>query len=580
VVKEASPKRRLVGVLCVTVLVFAVIGIRLVDVQGLGRERYARLGLDQRLQTIELAAERGSIFDRNGSDLAVSVQQQTLFADARVIKDPTGYAAALAPLVGVDQAELALKLSQRDKAFVYVARKVNDDVAGKVLALDLPGIQSLPESARFYPSNTLAGPVLGFVGTDNNGLGGLEAGYEDLLAGKPGEVVVERDPQGREIPNGERSVEPSRRGDDLVLTIDQSLQYETERVLMEQVTAASAKAGTAIVIDVQTGDLLTMATVEGPTADHPARPAPPAERNRAVTDVYEPGSTNKVITVSGAIEDGTVTPETWFDVPSQITVDDQVFKDVDSHPTAMTVADIVRHSSNVGTIFIARQLRSERFDAYLRAFGFGTPTGLGFPGEPPGTVLSLADYNDTSLASMPVGSGLAVTALQMLDVYTTLANGGVSRPPRLVAATIGADGTRTEQPTAVAQPVVSPETAATMRQLLEAVVADGTGTRAAIPGYRVAGKTGTARKPPYTGAYVASFAGFAPADAPRLAAIVVLDEPGASIYGGEVAAPVFSQIMQYALRLERVPPSDAATGAAPVASAEAALPPGTLNDSP
>jgi len=548
------------------VLVFAVIGIRLVDVQGLGRERYARLGLDQRLQTIELAAERGSIFDRNGSDLAVSVQLQTVFADARVVDDPAAYAAQIAPIVGVDQAELTLKLSQPDKAFVYVARKVNDDVAGLVRDLDLPGIHFVPESARFYPSNTLAAPVLGFVGTDNDGLGGLEAGYEDVLAGKPGEVVVERDPQGREIPNGERSVEPSQRGGDLVLTIDQSLQYETERVLMEEVTAVSAKAGTAIVMDVQTGDILTMATVEGATAEHPARPAPASERNRPVTDIYEPGSTNKVITIAGAIEDGKVTPDRWFDVPGEITVDDVVFKDEASHPTAMTVADIVRESSNVGTIFIARELGQERFDAYLRAFGYGALTGIGLPGESPGIVLPLAEYNDTSLASMPVGSGLAVTALQMLNVYGTIANDGATRPPRLVAATIGDDGTRTETPPAASQPVVSPETAAAMRQMLEAVVADGTGTRAAIPGYRVGGKTGTARKPPYTGAYVASFAGFAPADAPRLAAIVVLDEPGGSIYGGEVAAPVFSRVMQYALRLERVPPSPP--------------PPGTLNDSP
>lgn len=554
------------GILCVSVLVFAVIGIRLVDVQGLGRERYARLGLDQRLQTIELAAERGSIFDRNGSDLAVSVQLQTVFADARVIDDPAAYAAQLAPLVGVDQAELTLKLSQPDKAFVYVARKVDDDVAALVRDLDLPGINFVPESARFYPSNALAGPLLGFVGTDNNGLAGLEAGYEELLAGTPGEVVVERDPQGREIPNGERSVKPSHRGDDLVLTIDQSLQYETERVLMEEVSAVDAKAGTAIVLDVQTGDILTMATVEGATADHPARPAPADERNRPVTDVYEPGSTNKVITIAGALEDGKVTPDKWYEVPGQITVDDVVFKDEASHPTAMTVADIVRESSNVGTIFIARELGQERFDAYLRAFGYGSLTGIGLPGESPGIVLPLDEYNDTSLASMPVGNGLAVTALQMLNVYGTIANNGATRPPRVVAATIGDDGTRTDTPAAAPQPVVSPETAAAMRQMLEAVVADGTGTRAAIPGYRVGGKTGTARKPPYTGAYVASFAGFAPADAPRLAAIVVLDEPGDSIYGGEVAAPVFSRIMQYALRLERVPPSSPA--------------PGTLNDSP
>jgi cell division protein FtsI (penicillin-binding protein 3) len=566
------------------VVVFALIGIRLVDVQALGSDRYEQLGLDQRLQTIELAADRGSIFDRNGNDLAVSVEKETIFADARVIDDPAGYAAQLSPIVGVPQNELALKLAQHDNAFVYVARKVEDDVAERVRELDLPGINFVSEAARAYPSGTLAGPVLGFVGTDNNGLGGLEAGYEELLAGKPGEVVVERDPQGREIPNGERSLEPSQRGSDLVLTIDQSLQYETERVLVEEVTAARAKGGTAIVMDVQTGDVLAMATVDGATEDGPAHPAPPSANNRPVTDVYEPGSTNKVITVAGAIEEGKVNPDTWFDVPMQITVDGVAFEDEAAHPTAMRVRDIVRESSNVGTIFVGRSLGSELFDAYLRGFGFGAPTDVGFPGESPGIILPLEDYSDTSMASMPVGNGLAVTALQMLDVYTTLANGGTTRPPRLVAATIDAEGTRTEQAAAASRPVVSPETAAAMREMLEGVVADGTGSKAAIPGYRVAGKTGTARKPPYDEPpyeYVASFAGFAPAEAPRLAAIVVMDEPQTSFFGGQVAAPVFSRIMRYALQLERVPPSDAAAAAAgPAATAVAPVAPDTLNDSP
>jgi cell division protein FtsI (penicillin-binding protein 3) len=548
------------------------ISARLVDVQALGRERYASLGLDQRLRTVELAAERGSIFDRNGNDLAVSVQQQSVYADPRVIEDPAGYAALLAPILGIDEIELTTTLAQHDRAFVYVARKVDDDTAARVDELGLAGINFVPESERFYPSNALAGPVLGFVGTDNNGLGGLESAYEDVLAGHPGEVLVERDPQGREIPNGERRVEESQRGSDLVLTIDQSLQYETERVLTEEVTDAGAKGGTAIVVDVQTGDILSMATVEGATSDHPARPAPASERNRPVTDVYEPGSTNKVITVAGALEEGAVTPDRWFEVPGQLTVDDQVFEDVEPHPTAMTVADIVRESSNVGTILIGRQLGRTSFDAYLRAFGFGETTAVGFPGESPGILLPLSQYNDTSMASMPVGSGIAVTALQMLDVYTTLANNGASRPPRLVAATIGPDGTRQDEPLAESRQVVSEETAAAMRVMLESVVAEGTGSRAAIEGYRVAGKTGTARKPPYENPpykYVASFAGFAPAESPRLAAIVVLDEPRSSYYGGQVAAPVFSRIMQYALRVERVPPSDAP---APTAA-------GSLNDS-
>jgi len=527
-------------------------------VQALGGDRYEQLGLSQRVRTVELAAERGSIFDRNGNDLAVSVQQQTVWADPTFIEDPTATAAALAPILGRDEGELTLDLARGGTAFVYLARQVDDAVAEQVAALELPGIGLLPESERFYPSTTLAGPVLGWVGTDNEGLGGLESQYEDLLTGEPGQIVVEQDPQGREIPAGDRQVTPSERGGDLVLTIDQSLQYETERVLVDEVEAVGARGGTAVVIDVQTGQILAMATVEGATAGEPARPAPPQENNRAVTDVYEPGSTNKVITVAGALENDVVSPGTWYEVPSELTVDDTVFEDVTEHEPAMTVADIVRQSSNVGTILIARALGQARFDEALRAFGFGTPTGVGFPGEPPGIVLPLDDYNDTSLASIPVGNGIAVTALQMLQVYATIANGGVMVTPSLVAATVDADGTRHDVPAPTARTVVTPETAAEMQVMLESVVADGTGTLAAVPGYRVAGKTGTARKPPYDEPpyrYVASFAGFAPADDPRLAAIVVLDEPADAYFGGQVAAPVFAQIMQYALRLERVPPT-------------------------
>ena len=555
--------------------------------QGLGREQYSRLGLDQRLRTVELAAERGSIFDRNGNDLALSIRQQTVWADPRVIEDPVGYAAKLAPVVGVDEEDLRLTLAQNDKAFVYVARKVDDQTAARVEELALPGIDFVPESERFYPSEALAGPVLGFVGTDNNGLGGLESSYEDTLAGRPGEVVVERDPQGREIPNGQRRTTESQRGSDLVLTIDQSLQFEAERVLVDEVTAADAKGGLAIVVDVQTGDILAMANVEGATSDHPARPAPAGAPNRPVTDVYEPGSTNKVITVSGALEEGNVTPGTWYEVPGELVFEDEtgkhVFEDVETHPPAMTVADIVRESSNVGTILIARSLGKDRFDGYLRGFGFGEPTALGFPGESPGILLPVSNYSDTSMASMPIGNGIAVTAMQMLDVYTTLANNGATRPPRLVAATIGPDGARHDQAVVDSRQVVSPETAATMRLLLESVVTGGTGSKAAIPGYRVAGKTGTARKPPYEEPpykYVASFAGFAPAESPRLAAIVVLDEPQSSFFGGQVAAPTFSRIMQYALRLERVPPSTPAPPAPPTIVPPAAGPPTTRPTDP
>jgi cell division protein FtsI (penicillin-binding protein 3) len=556
--RPGATRRRLIGLLAVLVLVFIAVGARLVDLQALGRERYTQLGLDQRVRTVQLAAERGSVFDRHGHDLAASVPQQTAWANPRVVKDPAAYAAQLAPIVGADEAALRERLSQRDKGFVYVARKLDAATTMKVKALRLPGVDFVPESKRFYPDGELAGPVLGFVGTDNNGLGGLEAQYDDQLAGKPGELVVELDPQGRQLPGGERRVSESQRGGDLVLTIDQGLQYQSELLLTEGVASANAKGGMAIVLDVATGDVLAMANVEGGTPNHPARPAPADQRNRAVVDVYEPGSTNKVITVAGALQDGVATPDSVFQTPGHLTVGGTDYKDEAQHPGVMPVRDIVRLSSNVGAIQIARKLGEERFDAYLRAFGFGSPTGLGFPGEADGLVLPLSEYSETSLASMPVGNGLAVTAMQMLNVYTTVANGGATRPPRLVAATLGHDGARHDEPPRESRPVISPQNAALMRSMLQGVVADGTGTKAQVPGYEVAGKTGTARKPPYDTPpykYVASFAGFAPASSPRLAAIVVLDEPQNNIFGGHVAAPVFARIMEFALRLERVLPN-------------------------
>ncbi len=302
--RPGTTRRRLVAVLVALVLVFLVVGARLIDLQAIGQERYAQLGLDQRVRKVQLAAERGSVFDRNGHDLAASVPQQTVWANPHVVKDPAAYAAQLAPIVGADEGALRDRLAQGNKGFVYVARKVDGATAMKVKALALPGVAFVPESKRFYPDGSLAAPVLGFVGTDNSGLGGLESQYNSRLSGKRGELQVELDPQGRQLPGGERQVAQSERGGDLVLTIDQGLQYEAEQVLAEEVGNANAKGGMAIVTDVATGDVLAMANVEGAGPGHPARPAPADQRNRSVVDVYEPGSTNKVITVAGALEDG------------------------------------------------------------------------------------------------------------------------------------------------------------------------------------------------------------------------------------------------------------------------------------
>jgi cell division protein FtsI (penicillin-binding protein 3) len=565
-----SSSRRLAALLIVTVLVFTLIGIRLVDVQARNRGRYVRLGLSQRVRTVTIPAQRGSIFDRNGNALAVSVDATSISANPRVIRDPATYAAKLAPIVGVDPATLQGRLSDHRHGFVYIARKVDPPAERAVRALHLIGLDYTPEPKRYYPTDPLAAPVLGVVGTDNAGLSGLEAGSQTTLAGHNGRLVVEQDPRGRDLPNGTRQDRPEVRGSDLFLTIDQSMQYQAERVLADEVAGAHAKGGMAILTDVRTGAILAMVSVDGPNGVIPAHPSSGLSPNRPLTDVFEPGSTAKIVTIAAAIEAGLVSPSTVLSVPQSITVDNTKYEDVDTHPTLMTVADIVRQSSNVGTIEIARMLGRDRFDAALHAFGFGAPSGTNYPGEAAGILLPRAQYNATSLASMPIGSGIAVTAMQLLDVYMTIANSGVSHSPRLVTATLDGAGHRHQIPSSADHAVVSPNTATQVRQMLEGVVAGGTGTQAQISGYRVAGKTGTARKPPYLKPpynYVASFAGFAPADAPRLAAVVVLDEPQGAVYGGEVAAPAFAKMMQYALTVERVPASSpissAATGPIP-----------------
>ena len=546
----------MLGIVLVTVLAFAGVGLRLFDLQARDRSHLASLGVGQRVRTVSIPAERGNIFDRNGTLLAVSVPQTTIVADPRVIKDPIAYAARLAPIVQVDEADLVARLSNHKSAFAYIARKVNDETARQVRDLDLVGISFQDESRRYYPQGTTAAPVVGFTGTDNTGLGGMEYHFDSLLTGKPGSVQVERDPQGNDIPGGERQVHAAKRGQDVVLTIDSSLQWKTEQELLRGVTSMNAQGGIAVVVDVQTGDVLAMATVDGATDTQPAQVAPATELNRPVSDVYEPGSTNKVITMAGAIQDGIITPDTSFSVPWEVQVGDAVYQDDEEHATEeLTAAQILTQSSNVGTIGIARELGKDRLADYLRAFGFGQRTALNLPSEAAGVTFDAAKYNDTSMGAVPIGYEIAVTAMQMLDVYTTIANHGTARPPRLVAATIDAGGARHDEPLPEPHQVVSPETAQAVNNMLQRVVNEGTGRRAQIRGYQVAGKTGTARKAPYTGETNASFVGFAPAGDPRLAAIVVMDAPQGSQYGADAAAPVFQQIMRFALTYERVPTS-------------------------
>jgi len=563
--RAGQPGRRALVLLLLVVISLVAVTLRLVQLQVIADDEYAARGLAQRLDTLPIPAERGTVFDRNGNELAMSVRQPTVFADPSLVVDPTATAARLAPVLMMDVAALEAKLLEPGR-FVYLARKIESDVAERVEALELAGIGIQEESMRVRPNGDLALSVLGSVNPDNVGATGLEFQMDSQLQGTPGEVLLERGPDGRTIAVGQRRLTPAHPGNDLVLTIDRSLQYEVERALAEQIVASNALGGTVVVMEPSTGEIYAMANLRAT----PEGPVPTAD-NRAVTAVYEPGSVNKVITVAGALEEGLVTPETAYDVPDHLQVSIHRFSDHDPHPvTRWTVSDIVTTSSNIGTIMVAQQLGAEKIDEYLRRFGLGQPTGLEFPNQSNGIMLGLDEWTGTSIGSIPIGHGIAVNALQMLGVYNTIANDGVFVPPRLVQATVDADGKEHPVEAAEGHRVVSSQTADQLTAMLANVVANGTGVNAAIPGYTVAGKTGTARKPSTThrgyvqGAYLATFAGFVPAESPRLSAIVVLDEPH-PYYASLSSAPVFAKITQYALRQFRIPPPAAAipTEAAP-----------------
>ncbi len=587
----APARLHLLLLLCV----LAAVGIvgRLVVLQVQQAPELAERARRQLVRTDLLPAQRGSIFDRTGRDLAISVQVPTIAVDPRLVTDPARQAQVLAPLLDVDQDLLEERLSRKGSKFAYLARKVDEQTARRVAerSAELPGVFSFLEPKRFLPADSLALPVLGKVSHEGEGLSGLEYQFRDVLGGSPGKLVTERDQQGREIPGGRIELDPSARGDDLVLTIDRSLQHETERRLAAQITATSAKGGIALVMDTASGDLLAVANLVTEVLPATARRGEvpqvlPADKNEAVTNVYEPGSVAKLITVAGAIEDGKVRADETLSVPNVIQVGDHTYTEHDPHPTkAWSVTDIVANSSNVGTIMIGQELGKERFDSYLRSFGFGTRTGLGDPGESPGILLDPGRYNSTSMGSFPIGQGIAVTAVQMLAAYNAVANGGAYVAPRLVKATVGPDGT--QRPSAGPEPrqVISPQTAAEMTKMLTEVVRVGTGILAGVDGYTVAGKTGTARKPLVgergyeEGAYVSSFAGFVPAEKPQLTAMVILDQP-TPIFGGLVAAPVFADLSRYALRELRIPPQVGAQRptTARAADAESAKGVGDLGD--
>ncbi|HEX5900663.1 MAG TPA: penicillin-binding protein 2, partial [Solirubrobacteraceae bacterium] len=472
-----------------------------------------------------------------------------------LVKDPVRTAAKLAPLLGVDEDTLVRKLAQRDKGFVYLARSLPASRGTAVQKLDLPGIELTAAHRRVYPRQYLASQLLGSVGTDGNGLSGIEYADDKILQGTDGERRLVKDALGDSLST--RDTKTAKAGARLELTIDAAIQDKVERVLADVGATYRPHGATAIVMNPTTGEVLALANWPRINANAPGAAPSYATQDRAVGYTYEPGSTFKSITVAGALQDGTVTPQTPFDLPPQIQVADRVIGE--SHPrgpVTLTTSQILAQSSNVGAIKVGLAMGKDRFDYWVRKFGFGKRTGVDLSGEERGLVLPVDKYSGSSMGNLPIGQGIAVTPMQMAQAYAVIANGGVLRSPRVVRRV---DGKLVAQPKGTR--IISRTTAAHLRTMLEGAFAPGgTASEVSIPGYKLAGKTGTANKiDPATGEYskfhfIASFMGFAPALHPRLLIGVMVDEPQGAIYGGVVAAPAFGKIASFALPYMRIPP--------------------------
>jgi cell division protein FtsI (penicillin-binding protein 3) len=516
----------------------------------LGTVKSGSLGdraVQQQVEDLEVPARRGTIYDRRGKELAVSEDAITVFAHPFLIENPAAVAARLAPLIGRTEEELLEKLSDRDAGFVFLRRRMDASLGHQIEELGIEGIDTVIEPKRSYPQGHLAAQVLGMVGDENTGLSGLEYFHEERLGGEDGRRRLVKDALGEPVSLIE--TDRAEAGEDLRLTLDSAIQERVEAVLGEVGQTYLPAGATALVMDPRSGAILALANWPRVDANNVAGSPAYASQNRAIQFNYEPGSTFKAFTVAGALEEGLIQPDTPFQVPPTIQVADRVIGEAhDGGGGTLTTADILARSSNVGTVMVGLKLGVERFDRWVRRFGFSKPTGVDLPGENQGIVLDVDEYSGSSIGNMPIGQGISVTPIQMASAFTAIANGGVKRRPYIVAGE-GSPGKR----------VLSRRTAEQVSQMLEGVLAaGGTAAEASVEGYTLAGKTGTAEKAE-NGTYsktdfVASFIGYAPARNPRLLVSVMVDEPRGDIYGGTVAAPAFERIMEFALPYLKIPP--------------------------
>ncbi len=557
---------RRIGLLfaCFLLLLLVAIG-RAAWVQGVQGGGLSADAQSQHTQTVTIPGQRGRILDRKGRELAVSEDAADVIATPYQVQDPARAAHRLAPLLQVPAAEILRSLADRSSGFAYLARQVDLTTADRIRKLKLAGIGTVPSSRRIYPEGKLAAQVIGTVGVDGQALTGLEAADNSLLGAANGERQVVLDGLGKEIERN--TVNGAQQGQDLRLTLDAGIQARTEEVLASLGQTYQPKSATAIVMDPRNAQVLAMA--DWPTFDpsKPASASPEALRNTATGFTYEPGSTFKAFTVAGALSEHLVTPSTMFYLPTAIRVADRTISDAeDRGPESRTVAQILAQSSNVGAVKIGLELGADRFYSWVRRFGFGDPTGVEFPGEEQGIVPPPSQFSGSTMGNLPIGQGLSVTPMQMAAAYSAIANGGILRAPQLVLD--NGDSPVVPPP---GHRVISKQTSAQLRQMLEGVLAPGgTASEVSVPGYTLAGKTGTAQVAIDGGysdtRFVASFVGFAPAQDPQLLVAVVVDEPQGNYYGGVVAAPAFREIAKFALPYLEIPPDQRGAAASAAAA--------------
>jgi cell division protein FtsI (penicillin-binding protein 3) len=578
--KAGQTRRRLLAVFIVTALVFSIVIVRVIMLQTADAEGLREAGRAQRTSERVLQASRGVIFDRNGDELALSVPSTTIIANPKHVGDPATTVSTLAAVLGLSaekQQSLLESFTVRDKSFVYVARQVTDDQAAAIEALDLNGVDGIDDVRRIMPGGEVGKSVIGRTDDFGVGTAGIEKQYDELLTGTDGEQIRQHDRDGRSLPGtGAVTVTPIA-GDDIVLTLDRSVQFDLERAMIDRVTELGARGGTAIIMDTKTGEIIAMVGVR--VNDEGVVEV--TSGNIAVVDAAEPGSVVKAITVAAALNEGTVTPDTTFEIPWQEKFSDTVLHDAEVHATEWwPVSQIVTKSSNIGTIKVMLTLadtmrhKKEKLDSYLRAFGLGETSPLDFPGESQGIYNDWKKWEGAEQYTMAYGQGLASTSIQLVSAINVIANGGVYVAPKLVKATIGPDGTMTDTDPSATHVAVRPEVAAQVTTMLQSVVCNGTAKAAQLDGITVAGKTGTGLKALDNGTYededgfrkyYSSFVGYFPAEAPRVTVLISIDEPPGdedqqTRFGGTAAAPVFAEIAPTIMHEMNITPPTATGG--------------------